>query len=151
MKKVEALRLLSEIVEETKVGVLATVEDGYPHMRWMTVGTLKGRPGALFSVTLEGSRKLHQIAKKPDVEWLIQSRALDRVINVRGRVNVIDNPALRAEVLEAMGRELVTLWKIRKDDFQRLIVLETVIDELAYSLPLKGEIHVVRFHGGEGE
>ncbi|HCZ06968.1 MAG: pyridoxamine 5-phosphate oxidase [Thermotogota bacterium] len=151
MKREEALRLLSEIVDDTNVGVLTTVENGYPRARWMTVGILKGRPGALFSVTIESSPKLKQIAENPNVEWLLQSRNLDRIINVRGKVNVIDNPALRAEVLESIGGKLTTLWKIRHDHLQKLLVLETVIEEMAYFIPLKGELKVARFNGGESE
>ena len=33
------------------------------------------------------------------VEWMIQTRALDQVINVSGGINILDNPSLKAQAV----------------------------------------------------
>ena len=85
-----------------------------------------------------------QLDTNNKVEWLIQTRALDQVINVRGGMNVLDNPSVKAQVMEAIGRKLVVFWKINQErtDF---VILETIIDEACWNAPMKGLKEVVDF------
>ena len=136
MDKNEALSLLESLVEEAQVAVLSTVDpEGRPSMRWMTPGIVKGRPGSLFAVTSPHFRKVGHIEAHADVEWMIQTRDLNRICNVRGRVSPVDNPSLKSEVLEGIGKRLDIFWRVnRKVDF---LVLETVITEISAFRPLE--------------
>jgi pyridoxamine 5'-phosphate oxidase len=84
------------------------------------------------------------------VQWIFQTRSLDKIINVEGKVNLLDNPSIRSEVLEVVGPRLVAFWKINVDE-RDLLVLETVIEKATYYLPMKGTKETVIFGREERE
>lgn len=141
----EMMRKVEAVLEDSKAGILATVDaDGRPHARWMTPVVLPQWPDSIFAVTSPQFPKVIQLDANRHVEWMIQTRSLDQVINVRGDMNVLDNPSLKAQVMEAIGRKLIVFWNINKlnTDF---VILETVIDEACWSAPMKGHKEVVDF------
>lgn len=141
----EMMNKIDAVLEDSKAGVLATVDaDGRPHARWMTPVVLPQWPDSIFAVTSPHFPKVLQLDTNNKVEWLIQTRALDQVINVRGGMNVLDNPSVKAQVMEAIGRKLVVFWKINQErtDF---VILETIIDEACWNAPMKGLKEVVDF------
>ena len=137
------LRSMLDSVERllggSKIAVLATVdEDGRPRMRWMTPGLIRGRDGYLYAVTSPEFAKAAQISGSPKVEWMIQSKSLDEIINVKGYIHVIDNPSVKAEVLEAIGGHLGTFWKLNPDE-SKMVVLETVVETITHFKPVSGQ------------
>lgn len=145
MTQHELVNRLADILEETKAGVLTTVDsEGRPHVRWMTPAVLRDRQSALFAVTCPDFSKTDHLRANPGVEWLFQSRRLDRVITVRGMVNVVDNPSLKNEVLEVLAPRLDVFWKVNCES-SAFVVLETVIEEGIYYEPLGGIRDVVKF------
>ena len=68
---------------------------------------------------------------------MFQTRALDTIILVKGRVNVVANPSLRAEVLEAVGPTIRAFWKINEDKSD-LLVIETIVESATEYKPMKG-------------
>ncbi|MFW6337419.1 MAG: pyridoxamine 5'-phosphate oxidase family protein [Alkalispirochaetaceae bacterium] len=133
------LDVLERILEKSHVAVLSTVDgDGRPRSRWMTPAVVRGRRGFLYTVSAPHFEKIEQIRRNSSVSWLLQTRALDEVLEVVGKARIIDNPALKSEVLEAIGGHLTTFWRVNPDETE-LIVIETVIDELTYLEPMKGE------------
>jgi len=141
----EVLNRIGAIIEAHGTGLLATIDDnGHPHVRWMTPTLLRESPGVLYALTAPGFAALAQVSAHAQVEWMFQTPTLDEVITVRGLVNVVDNPSLRSEVLEALGPRLHALWKL-VPDVRDLLVLETVIDKAVRYLPMKGSQDVVRF------
>lgn len=147
----EMMRLIERVLDDAKTAILATVDaEGYPHMRWMTPTVVRGRPGAIFAVTSADFPKVAQLRENPDVEWMIQTRSLSEVVNVRGRINVVDNPSLKSEVLEAVGRRLTVFWRAC-DAETDCVVLETIIESASHFEPMRNERQTVRFTpGGEG-
>ena len=144
MTKQELLARLTAILEEAKTGLLATVDaEGRPRMRWMTPALLPGRAGALFALTSPGFAKTAQISGQPCVEWMFQSPSLTEIVTLRGRINLLDNPSIRSEVLEVVGPRLRAFWKLNEDE-RDLLVLETVLEEASHYLPLTGEKVSVR-------
>ena len=145
MEKREIFGYIGRIIEEAKTAVFATVdEENRPHTRWMTPATLRGREGAIFAVAYRTSEKVKQVRSNPAVQWIFQSPALDRIVVVDGRVNILDNPSIRSEVLEAVGPMLRAFWKMYQDE-RDLLVLETVIEKAQYYLPMKGVKETVSF------
>jgi pyridoxamine 5'-phosphate oxidase len=142
MEKNEILSLIESLVDDSQVAVLATVDtDGNPTMRWMTPAIISGRPASLFAVTSPNFRKVKHLEKNPDVEWMIQTRDLNRVVNIKGKANVVDNPSLKSEVLESIGKRLEVFWRVnRKTDF---LVLETVMTEATFFRPLERKKEIV--------
>ena len=144
MNQHEMMGKIERLVDDAKVAVLATVDsDGRPHVRWMTPAVIPGRPGAVFAVTAPDFAKVHQLEANPNVEWLFQSRALDEVVNLRGRINVVDNPSLRSEVLEAVGHRLAIFWRACQGE--DCVVLETVAEEAVYQRTAMHVREVVAF------
>lgn len=130
--------LLDEIIEDAKTAVLATVDaDGTPHMRWMTPTLLGDRPGAIYAVTSPDFTKIAHLTENPKVQWMFQTRLLNRIATATGPVNVIDNSAMKAEVIEGIGRRLNVFWRVNKDP-SKLVVLETIIEAADYFEPMKG-------------
>lgn len=145
MTSQELMNKLEDIIENAKAGILATTdENGCAHMRWLTPVALKQRPGCLYAFTTQGSAKTIQLEKQPAVEWMIQTRAITEVVNLRGHIKMVDNPALKSEIMEAIGNRLTVFWKANpnKDDF---IVLETVIEEATYFKPMKAVKETIKF------
>ena len=145
MNQSELMNKIDEVLAEAKAGLLATVDvAGRAHMRWMTPAVLKGRAGALYCVTRRMSPKTLDLQVHPEGEWMIQSKSLNEIINVRGVINVLDNPALKTEVMETLGERLTVFWKVdmEKIDF---VVLETIIKEATYLRPMKGKSETVKF------
>lgn len=136
MNQAEFIAKLELIIDDAQAAVLATVDEhGNPCLRWMTPVLLGDRPGALFALTTPKSRKTLHLRTHPDVQWLIQTRSLADIVTIQGSAAVIDNPALRTEVFEALGPRLTAFWKVNPDrsDF---VVLETVFHHAAYFRPM---------------
>ena len=144
MTREELLAELERILSSAHTAVLATVDaDGNPHMRWMTPALIRGRAGVVFAVTSPRFAKANQIRRNPVVEWMFQPATLETIISIRGRINLLDNPSIRKEVLEVLGPHLRTFWKVNPD-VQDLLVLETVIEKASCFFPLSGEREVVK-------
>lgn len=147
MTQQQFLEKLSAILDESRTAVLTTVDaEGRPHARWMTPGLLKGRAGALYCVTSKCSDKAADLEVNPAVEWLVQTPTLNDIAIVRGTANLIDNPALRTELLEVIGRRLTAFWKVNPEAMD-LVVVETLIREGEYFRPMAGSVVRVRFSG----
>lgn len=145
MTKSDIMTEVAIALEESKTAVLATVDDkGTPHMRWMTPAVLKDRQDSLYAITSSGFEKAKHIDKHADVEWLIQTPSLNTVITVRGKINLIDNPSLKSEVLESIGKKLTAFWKLNEKR-ENLLVLETIIEEGMFFKPMQGVKSGVRF------
>ena len=74
------------------------------------------------------------------VQWSIQSPTLREIVYLRGRAGVLNHPGLKAEVLEALGPNLATFWRINPDP-AKLVVIETVIEKAKLFRPME-RLHV---------
>ena len=129
MKPKELLSKLDAILDSTRAAILVTTDDkGRPHTRWMAPVILKHRPGFIFTFSAPGTSKLDHIDANPDVEWMIQTRDLREVVNIRGIAHIIDNPALKSELLEILGPRLLAFWRANADA-EQFVVIETAIHE----------------------
>lgn len=137
MNKAAFTSLLAAIIEDAKTAVMATVDkEGHPHLRWMTPTLLSSRPGAIYAVTSPDFKKVEHLSKNPQASWIFQTKMLSRVVNISGPVNIVDNSAMKAEVLEGIGRRLNVFWRVNTDP-SKLVVLETVIEVAEYFEPMK--------------
>ena len=75
---------------------------------------------------------------------MLQTKALDEIMRVRGRVVLVDSPTLKADVTEALGGRLTVFWRVNPEASE-LIVLETVIDTIVYYRPTAKEKHEISF------
>jgi len=145
MTKRDIMAEIGKILDDAKTALLATVDrEGRPHMRWLTPAVIRGRVGALYNVTAPNSEKLEQLRANPNVQWMIQTRALDRIITLNGKINIVENPSIRTEVLEAVGDKLTVFWKIHEQEWE-VCVLETVIENATFYLPMKNRKEKVEF------
>lgn len=145
MESRELMHKVDEILDDAKAGLLATVAKGSrPRMRWMTPIVLAGRPGLLYAVTMPGTAKLDDLEDNGAVEWLIQTRALTEVVTLRGQMRVVDNPAMRSEIMETLASRLGVFWRVHthRTDW---VVLETRLQEGQYFQPMKGRRETVKF------
>ena len=141
----EVMNRVGAIIEAHGTGLLATIDDnGHPHVRWMTPTLLRESPGVIYALTAPGFSSFDQVRAHARVEWMFQTPTLDEVITVGGLVNVVDNPSLRSEVLEALGPRLHALWKLAPQT-PALVVLETVVEKAVRYVPMQGHKDVVRF------
>lgn len=145
----EMMNKIDAVLRETKAAVLTTVDAaGNPHARWMTPAVVAEMPGVLLAVTGPDFKKILQLDNNNRVEWLIQTKALDQIINVRGGINIIDNPSMKAQIMESVGRHLNIFWRVNPDTSE-FVVLETVIEEAAWYQPMKNRREIVTFKAGE--
>ena len=145
MNQNEMMYKVEQILEDARAAILATIdEQGNPRMRWMTPALVRGRSGALFAVTSPDFHKVVELNAHADVQWMIQTRSLDQVVNLKGKINVIDNPSIRSEVMEHLARQLTVFWRVNTEN-TAFIVLETIIEEATYFRPMKGLKETVTF------
>lgn len=141
----ELMNKVELILDDSKTGVLATIDsNGNPHMRWMTPIVLRQRLGCIYAVTTPGSAKTIQIGDNSHVEWMFQTRAISEVVNIKGVITQVDNPALKNEIMESLASRLTVFWKAnnKPDEF---IVLETAVEEGVYFKPMKAVREIVKF------
>ncbi len=145
MKQNDFIAELDEMIEDARAGLLATVDtNGAPHMRWMTPAILKDRSGALYAVTSRNFAKREQLSENAKVQWMFQSRSLNKIIYIDGMINLVDNSSMLNEVLEVVGPRLRVFWNINTDE-SSLIVLETILEGGTLFLPMKGLREKVSF------
>lgn len=138
---------IENLVDEVKIGILTTLDDmGALHSRWMTPVFLPRFKGALYAVTSVSDEKSKQMSQNPNVAWIFQSRSLDRVATLSGKAQIVKDPALSAEVLEAIGPRLQVFWK-RTNNPKNLVVVETVIESATWFAPMgEGQYEKEVFH-----
>ncbi len=141
----EMLAVMERILESGKTAVLGTVEapDQRPRLRWMTPTTIRGRNGFLYALTSPDYAWVRNLSENTPVEWMLQTAALNEIVYLRGGLNVIDNPALKADVQEALGGHLTVFWTNIPDE-SNLVVLESQIEEIVYFKPMSSERVVVK-------
>lgn len=138
MEMKELLETTERILDTARVGILTTVDsEGRPWTRWMTPKFLRGEPGRLYAVTAEGFRKVDHIRSNRNVGWMIQKNTMDEVIHLSGKAMIVDNPTLKADVLEGIGGYLGNFWRLNTEALE-LVVIETLIQEIDYYDPMKG-------------
>lgn len=148
MNQQALMHALEQILDDSKTGILATVDsDGKPRLRWMTPVLLKDRVGVIFAVTSPHFLKTAQITEHPDAAWMIQTRSLSRIVTLQGKINVLDNPFIKTEIIEAVGQRLSMFWKLNSEDME-FVVLETVLERAEYFEPLQGVKHTLSFAEG---
>ncbi len=88
--------------------------------------------------------KIKHLENNNSVEWLISTPSLSEIININGTIDIIDNPALKTEIMELIGHRLTVFWKVnlKKAEF---VVLETKIDKAVYFDPMKGAKENITF------
>lgn len=140
MKSTEPIEELFTLVDSVKVGFLSTLgADGFPHGRWMTATMLRGEHRFLYCVSMAGSRKASEIHASQKVSWSFQTPSLGKVVTARGSAVVLDNPQLKAQVLEALGSSLSNFWRINPDP-GHLIVIETALERVTLYRPAEGSV-----------
>lgn len=151
MDEFSALNESRTLIDEVKFGILATIDaEGAPQQRWMSPVRLLRFPDTLFCVTSTRFGKVAQLEKNPRVSWIFQSMGLDRVVNVRGRAEIIHDPMLAAEVQEVIGPRLRVFWKYAESP-SSLVVVKTDIEEYLYFVPLKSIRERIRVKAGSHE
>lgn len=145
------LDAMERVLESSGIAILATTDTaGQPHMRWMTPALVRGRDGFLYAVTSPDFQKTLEALANPAVEWMLQTKSLDEIFTIRGHMRVVDTPSAKAEVQEAIGGNLGVFWKINSDE-EKLVVLETEIEEIVLFKPVRGERTTVKYGGGNGQ
>ncbi len=89
--------------------------------------------------------KIDQI-NNPQAEMIFQTMSLEKIVNVTGIINILDNPSIRSEVLESIGKHLHAFWKINKPE-KELVVLELIIERATVYNPVIGLKTTINFSG----
>ncbi|MBE0535395.1 MAG: pyridoxamine 5'-phosphate oxidase family protein [Phycisphaerae bacterium] len=145
MQAHELANKLEVILDEAKTGVLATADsNGRIHMRWMTPVVLKQRRGAIFAFSRPNAAKVDQIGASGQAAWMIQTRDLREIVHLSGPTRVIDNPALKAELMDIVGPRLAVFWKTNAPA-EEFVVIETMIEEATWLKPMKASREIVTF------
>jgi general stress protein 26 len=148
MTQSEFLNQLERIIEESKTGILITVDSqNRPSGRWITPAVLKSRPGAVYTFSTPDAPKVGDIRANGSVEWMIQNAALTEITNTRGIARILDNPALKNELMEVLAARLQTFWKVNIDQIE-FIIIETKIQQGCYLDTNKGVCHKIDFELG---
>ncbi len=145
MNQHEMLTKIEALIEESKVGLLATTDSqGKPRVRWMTPTIIPNRGNAIYCFSEEDAMKILDIQHEAEVKWLIQTNDLTEVVSARGETYIANNPALKSEVLEILIPQTTKLWTPNISETET-VVLETVIREATYYRPRENMQVTVKF------
>lgn len=134
-----------ELLDQTRAAVIAGVQiDGKPFVRWMSPLIIDEQPEVLYALTSPRFSKVANLDKNPQVEWMIQNASLTEIITLKGKVNILDNPSIRSQVIEKLAPRLIVFWKVNPDH-SNCVVIETVLEEGTYFMPMKGACQTVSF------
>lgn len=138
MKHQDPLRAVRALLDQTRLGLLCTTSpDGFPRCRWMTAVTLPRVQDCIYCVSTADSNKVQDIAASNRVQWSFQTPNLDEIIAVCGKAEILQNPALKGEVLESLGPNLTNFWRVNPEP-AKLVVIETVISKAQLFRPMEG-------------
>ena len=77
MDQHEMLTKIETLIEESKVGLLATTDSqGKPRVRWMTPTVIPNRGPSIFAFSALNAMKIKDIQGQSGVKWLIQTHDL---------------------------------------------------------------------------
>ena len=145
MTQRKILNKLNAILDEAGTAVLATEDsEGNARMRWMTPVILAHQPRTIFCIAAKSSAKVQQLTWNRNVQWMFQRRDLSEIINIQGFAGIVDNPALKTELIDILGPRLGVFWKANAEP-EEFVVLETIIQETTYFKPLHGKKDTVSF------
>ncbi len=145
MDQSELMSKVDELLDKSKTAVMATVDsNGQPHMRWMTPGILRERPNSLFCLTSPKSCDIMEVDKPSKVSWMIQNKQLTEIVNLKGDVYKVNNPSLKAEVIEHVVKKLVVYWRTAETPTE-FCVLETVFHRGTYFRPMDNVREFIEF------
>jgi|GEM_PF-382166 len=142
---------LGDFAQEHRAGVLSTVDaSGRPHATWM--GTVA--PPSLdriLTMTSPDSRKIINILQNPTVEWMLTDEPMARVLYLRGKAHVIEDPLQVAAAWEQLGDKRQA-WFMR---FQEKVgisffVIETLVEEVEYREPHENFVKILSGVKGNG-
>lgn len=140
MTKKEAVKriksLLSDKVNNHGEAVLTTTSpDGKPHATWMgTLGSFQ--VSRILTMTSPDSRKVINILRNPNVEWMFTDEDREAVVYLRGMVRVIHDP----DELETYWKRLIDksrayFMQYKAKPGMRFLILETKVEEAEYTIP----------------
>jgi general stress protein 26 len=84
------------LVDGHHFGVLSTVDqNGNPEVRWMSTLSFDDFP-RFYTLTHPHSRKVEQIKRHPEVNWMFSNHDLSLILNLIGKARVLtDTPTLK--------------------------------------------------------
>lgn len=144
MEKSELMNLSAELLSNSKTAVLSTVSKDGPRMRWMSPVFLNSDYNHIYAVTSSELGKTTDISENENVQWMLQSKSLDKIITFNGIIRMVEDLSLRNEVIQTIGAQLQTFWTINKDP-STLTVLETEIESAVVFYPVKGQKHLITY------
>jgi pyridoxamine 5'-phosphate oxidase len=145
MTKKEIMLKIDELLDNSNCAILSTVSsDKKPHLRWMCPTIFPDMEQMIYAVSSADFHKVEDLKKNSSASWMFQTKELNEIINVSGKINILDNPSMKSMIIEKIGNRLHAFWKLKKDSSD-FIVLETVIENAVYFNPMKGEKEVVKF------
>jgi general stress protein 26 len=123
------------IVDGHHPGILATVdEEGKPAVRWMTTLTFDEFP-IFHTLTRPDSRKVRQIIKNPQVNWLFTSRNRTLLLNLIGTACIrTDTPTLKRVWAKVVDKSLPYFM----DQYAKglgFVVIETRVETIECTSP----------------
>ncbi|MBN1397582.1 MAG: pyridoxamine 5'-phosphate oxidase family protein [Bacteroidetes bacterium] len=147
MTKKEIILKIDELLDNSNCAILSTVSsDIKPCLRWMYPTIFPDMEQAIYAITSADFLKVEDLKKNPSASWMFQTKELNEIINVSGKINIIDNPSLKSMIIEKIGSKLHAFWKLKKESSD-YIALETIIEYAVYFNPMEGEKEIVKFSG----
>ncbi len=145
MTKEKIMMKIDELLDNSKCAVLSTVSsDGKPRLRWMCPTIFPDMGQMIYAVSSADFHKIEDLKINPSASWMFQTKELNEIINVSGKIYIIDNPSMKSMIIEKIGNRLHAFWKLKKDSSD-FIALETVIEDAVYFNPMKGEKEIIKF------
>ncbi len=104
MTKEQTLERIKEVLAGNGSFVMATVdEEGCPQARWMgALAPDPARGGIFYMASFSRARKVAQIRSDPATQLLLNTTDYSCVVTLSGSCEMVDDPALKRQVWEAL-------------------------------------------------
>jgi general stress protein 26 len=116
---------------------------GQPHATWM--GTVASpRLDRILTMTSPTSRKVLNLLRNPQVEWMLSDESMERILYLRGQARVLEKPEeVEAAWATLTDKSRAWFFRFRDEVGMQFLILETVVEEIEYREPPEDRAEIV--------
>jgi len=131
----DVIGLAKTLVDGHHAGILSTVDqDGRPQVRWMSTLSFNDFP-IFYTLTAPDSRKVGQIERCPNVNWLFFNGDQSLILNLIGTARVLTDAPTRKRVWKVAEDKEHAYFLKQYANIPKFVVIETTVAAIECSSP----------------
>lgn len=131
----DILGLAKTLINGHHPGILGTIDQsGKPQIRWMSTLSFDEFP-IFYTLTAPDSRKVAQINRHPDVNWMFFNRDKSLILNLAGKARILKETAELKRVWKQIEDKSHLYFLNRYAKAPGFVVIETTVESIECNSP----------------